>query len=326
MAAAHDKAHEHNASIDADSGDVATRKPRIDPLFNDAFIRIFGREDSKALTRSLVNSILRIVGIDPIGDINRIEAEYTMVDGSIECKAPRADIRLVSEKRVLDIEAQTYEDDIDNRFLLYASKLMAASLTKGMGYEDLPQVIVIILLDDAPRFPDTPEIVSRAQMKWNAESADDTEIDRIILVLVELEKFRRRYTGLSPEVLDDESLAWMYLLTRGYESEEDMMTILDQYAELKEFADQYGYAIDDPKVVQAYESYLSAERDYHARQRYLARITREAEERGTKEGIEQGIERGAEQERQRLAVRLKRMGVDPAVVDKAIAGEDEPEG
>lgn len=323
MAAAHDKAHKHGT-------DIATRKPRIDPLFNDAFIRIFGREDSKALTRSLVNSILRIVGIDPIGDINRIEAEYTMIDGSIECKAPRADIRLVSEKRVLDLEAQTYEDDIDNRFLLYASKLMAASFTKGMGYEDLPQVIVIILLDDAPRFPDTPEIVSRAQMKWDAESADDTEIDRIILVLVELEKFRRRYTGLSPEVLDDESLAWMYLLTRGYESEEDMMTILDQYAELKEFADQYGYAIDDPKVVQAYESYLSAERDYHARQRYLARITREAEEQGIERGIErgmkQGIERGAEQERQRLAARLKQMGVDPAVVDKAIAGEDEPEG
>ena len=32
---------------------------RIDPLSNAAFVRIFGREESKPLTRSFINVILR---------------------------------------------------------------------------------------------------------------------------------------------------------------------------------------------------------------------------------------------------------------------------
>lgn len=40
--------------------------PKIEPLFNDAFIRIFGKEESRKLTCGLINAIFRNVGLEEI--------------------------------------------------------------------------------------------------------------------------------------------------------------------------------------------------------------------------------------------------------------------
>ena len=57
---------------------------RMEPLFSELFVRIFGMEDSKNMTRSLVNAILVGAGLEPIGEIKEISAERTLLAGSVE--------------------------------------------------------------------------------------------------------------------------------------------------------------------------------------------------------------------------------------------------
>lgn len=126
---------------------------QIEPLFHSAFPRIFGREESKRMTRSLVNAVLGRIGLEPIGDIERIDAEHSVLGGSVGCKTPRMDVRVVAADRLVDLEAQNYPEDVGNRSMFYASELLVESTSEGADYKALPQVVVITLLDTAPLFP-----------------------------------------------------------------------------------------------------------------------------------------------------------------------------
>ncbi|WP_350455302.1 PD-(D/E)XK nuclease family transposase [Slackia heliotrinireducens] len=270
--------------------------PNIEPLFNDAFIRIFGREESRGITRSLINAVLSHANIEPIDEIVSIEAEHTSLEGSINCKAPRMDVRIIAtNRRVIDLKAQCYPEDIENRSLLYASQLMSANTMRGTKFKDIPQVIVITLLDDAALFPDTSEYVSTCQLGWHNDDKQIQATDRMLFVLVELEKVRKRYNLLDDEVLGDELLSWLYLLTSGFNKSEEASAIMDAFPDIEEFAKMYGYALNDPKVVRAYADFESAEREYQSRKDYFERVEREAKERGFKHGQEKGLEMGIEQ-------------------------------
>ena len=287
---------------------------RIDPLFNEAFIRIFGRESSRGLTKGLLNSIFERAGIDPLEEIDEISAEHTSVEGSINCKSPRYDVRLLSANRAIDLEAQCYPEDVENRSLFYASQLMVANTRRGLkSYKDIPQVIVVTLLSDEALFPDSDDFVEVAGMCWTPEGQPrDMTSSRMLFVLVELDKVRKRYTELTEEVLGDELLSWAYLLVRGYRDKKDVSEIVGSHHSIEQFAELYGYAVGDPEVVKAYDAYQSAELEYQSRQDYLARKEREAVERGIEkgieQGIEQGIEKGIEQEKIAVARRLLKMG------------------
>ena len=326
---------------------------RIDPLFNDAFIRIFGEQESRGVTRSLVNALLTRVGIEPIDEIDPISAEHTSVIGSIECKTPRMDVCIVSANRFIDLEAQCYPEDIDNRSLFYGAQLIASNMFKGREYNDLPQAIVITLLSDEPRFPDADDFEHVCRLGWRSSNSCNVGVgtDRLIFVLVELRKIRERYNNLEAALLGDEAIVWSYLLTQGYHDDLEVDAIMEEFPSMEEFAERYGYAINDPKVVQAYKDFESAEREYNSRQRYFARKEREAVERGFSRGVEQGIEtgieRGIEQGIQQgieqgieqgvelgidqgvelgveaLAERLREEGIDEALLQRAIKALEE---
>ena len=145
-------------------------RPTIEPLFYRAFPRIFGVNESKEVTRSLINAILTHAGLDPIGEIERIDAEHTALAGSVDCKMPRMDVRIVASGRLVDLEAQLYPEDIGDRSLLYASQLLAENMPAGASYKDMPQTIVITLLDTTPLLPESQEYVHLSKMVWGKPS------------------------------------------------------------------------------------------------------------------------------------------------------------
>ena len=263
---------------------------RIDPLFNEAFIRIFGRDSSRETTKGLLNSIFERVGIDPLEEIDEISAEHTSVEGSIDCKSPRFDVRLLSANRAIDLEAQCYPEDIENRSLFYASQLMVANTRRGLkSYKDIPQVVVVTLLGDEALFPDSDDFVAVSGMRWSPDGQSrDPMTSRMLFVVVELDKVRKRYTELTEEVLGDELLSWAYLLVRGYRSKEDVSEIVSSHHSIEQFAELYGYAVGDPEVVKAYDAYQSAELEYQSRKDYLERKEREAVERGIQQDMTKG--------------------------------------
>ncbi len=274
----------------------------IDPLFNEAFIRIFGSQSSREITKGLLNSIFEHVGIDLLEEIDEISAEHTSVEGSVNCKSPRFDVRLLSANRAIDLEAQCYPEDIENRSLFYASQLMVANTRRGLkSYKGIPQVIIVTLLNDEALFSDSESFVEVAGMRWTAEEEpQNLTSSRILFVVVELEKVRKRYTELTDEVLGDELLSWAYLLVRGYRNKKDVSEIMSCHHSIEQFAELYGYAVGDPEVVKAYDAYQSAELEYQSRQDYLARKEHEAAERG--------IQKGIKQEKTAVACRLLKMG------------------
>lgn len=307
----------------APKGLTPAQTVKIEPLFNSAFARIFGREESKPLTRGLVNAVLRRIGLEPIREIERIDAEHTATEGSVNCKSPRMDVRIVAAGRFIDVEAQGYPEDVGNRSMLYAAQLLCEGMPRGAGYKDLPQAIVITLLDAPALFPESEEFVHTCGMVWDPEGQALRGPDRVLFVVVELEKVRRRYNHLDDEVLSDELLSWAYLLTNGYRDDAEVQKMMDEVPDIEYFAELYGRAVDDPKVKRAFEDAVSAEREYQSRQDYYARLEREAIERGIQQGIEQGIQQGIqqgiEQERSSVADKLRKLGVDEAIITQAIS-------
>lgn len=110
----------------------------------------------------------------------------------------------------------------------------------------------------------------------------------MVFILVELEKIRRRYTSLTEDVLNDETLAWLYVLARGFEDKGETMKIAEKFPTIEEFAEQYGIAIDDPELKAKYRAYDIAVKEYKSQQKYLARVRREAAEKAAKEAEEEG--------------------------------------
>ena len=253
--------------------------------------------------------------------------------GAVGSKTPRMDVRIVVEgpggnaERAFDIEAQCYPEDVDNRSLFYGAQLICENTVEGTAYKDIPQAVVITLLDAPPAFPEAEGFVHVCGLRWNvgigADWLDWPEgaglsvdgSDRLVFALVELSKVRARYNRLNEEVLADDLLSWAYLLTRGYNDESEVRRIMRRVPPIEDFAEAYGRAVDDPKVKRAYEDAVSAEREYQSRQDYFARLEREAVERGLERGLEQGRKLGMSG----LADELRKMGVADDVLERAIA-------
>ena len=107
--------------------------------------------------------------------------------------------------------------------------------------------------------------------------------------------------------------------------------LAEKFPTIEEFAQMYGYALDDPDVVRAYDLYDECWREEQSRKDALERIEREAaekaaaqgRERGLQEGREKGLQEGREKGLQEgmdmLADRLRELGVEESLIESALA-------
>ena len=96
--------------------------------------------------------------------------------------------------------------------------------------------------------------------------------------------FRERFETLE-SVKDNKFHTWLYLLANGYKDEEEMNMLAEMSEGLKNFAQKYNVAINDPNLVRLYRLEQDAIRDEkshigfarnEARQEGLAQGRREA--------------------------------------------------
>ncbi len=304
------------AAIGPQEGEVQAGL-RISPLFNEAFLWIFGRQDSKEVTRSLANAILRRAGLGQIGKIDELRADAAS-PGGIEMRTSRADVVIVSEEgTTVDLEAQRERVNVDNKALFYASKLLCEGTPRGAAddYSDLPQVIVIILIDGWKMFEgDSFLSVGRIRWKHGDGSANKFEdgTDRTLYVVAELDKVRKVYTANSEEMADDEALAWLYLLADGYSDDHEMERVMERFENIQEFAERYKLAMGDPELKRAYEKYLEARMEYND-------ILHEGQRWARKEGRKEG----RKETRKDVLVRMRELGYDEDAIAAVLDGIDE---
>ena len=285
---------------------------RFSPLFNDAFLKIFGSADSAPVTLPLVNAVLRAVGIAEIEGIDRISADAAL-PGGIECKTPRLDVVVLADDgRLIDLEAQRRKADVASKSLFYAAKLLVENTPKGRDgdYDRIPQVVVIALIDGQRLFPDGGQFLSVCRMGWNDAFAPGRRADGpddIVLIAAELDKVRELYNGAGgvDSALTDELTAWLYLLAGGYESPEEVGRMSESFPTMEEFAERYGIAIGDPDLKRKYDVWWQSEMEYNSMMSYAKR---EGRAEGRAEGIEEGIEEGV----QRSIAALREAGLDEA--------------
>ena len=191
-----------------------TQTTHINPLFNAAFVRLFGREESADYTVDFADSILARVGVAPLGEVKSISGEHTGLSGSVDAKFSRMDVLLISpDDRHVDLESEIWDPDFDNRFLFYSAKEMVAATKAGEDYNSLSQVIVVVLYDAKIAFPESREFVSTCSLRWKCGDDEYPGSDKQLFVLVELQKFRKQYPVLDERVLADKMLSWLYILT-----------------------------------------------------------------------------------------------------------------
>ncbi len=270
------------------AGEVGRGEPeRISPLFNDLFLRLFGRQESKGATRSLVNAILHLAGVPAIGDVRELRCDVTSA-GGIAMRSARVDVLVVSDDgAVVDLEAQRERANVDNKILFYASKLLCEHTPKGgpRDYSKLPQVIVIMLVEGWTRFEGRAYLHVGCN-RWESEEGIENGSDRVLYVIAELDKVARRYTVDDAELATDEGVAWLYFLARGYR-EDDMEEVMRCFPDIREFAEHYNIALGDPDLKRTYERYCEARTEYND-------IIREGKLWERKQGRKEGRREGAE--------------------------------
>lgn len=98
--------------------------------------------------------------------VHSIDEEYT-VDASKDSRSIRLDIRVISDKGILDLEMQNKNYDnivMRSRYYISAIDVMESQKGKDFTYDDLPEVIVIFICmfdpwgDNIPRYSSTERL------------------------------------------------------------------------------------------------------------------------------------------------------------------------
>ena len=230
--------------------------PHYTPLYDWAFKRIFGSEDSKVASMSLVNAVFRSVGLPEVERIDEISSDVA-IPNVVGLKTPSVDVLLVSDGRVIDLEAQTMRVDVENKMVYYAASLLARKVKRGEGpyYRDLPQVVVIALVQGWHVF-DGPDPVSLGRICWNREGCVLPGRDRIVLIVCELDKAAARYNAGSVEAPDCDLMGWLYVLAEGYRDDGEVERIMERLMGIEEFHELYGLAMGDPAADRQYAAYV----------------------------------------------------------------------
>ena len=281
---------------------------RLDPLANVVFVRVVG--GSEEVAGGIARALAGRAGVADLGEVVSVHAEHAELGGSVSVKYPRLDVRIVCERAapggrvVVDLESERSDSDVEGRFLYYAAKELAGSIAPGDGYAEMPDVVSVILYDGGRVHPASEGFLSTCRLAWDCGGDAYPGADRLVFVLVELRKFRDLYPDLTDEVLGDEVLSWLYLLTQGYKDDAEMEAIMEALQSAEQFAERYKLALDDPETRHAYEQYLWSWRTECS-------IRRQAEEAGRAKGRESALDG--------VAAAMREQGYDEDAIGKVLA-------
>ncbi|CDX04964.1 Putatative recombinase [Desulfitobacterium hafniense] len=121
------------------------------------FKYIFGRQESKDILLSFLNSVLSPAGEDELTDISLSDRELD--PEHLKDKLSRLDILgVANDGSIINIEVQiANEKNIDKRTMFYWAKIYQSQLQSGMFYKDLARTLTINVLNfsflpDAQRY------------------------------------------------------------------------------------------------------------------------------------------------------------------------------
>ena len=235
---------------------------RLSPLNSIMFSCLFKDMDSKIAMLELLNAVLSEVGEEPIDAILDIKSEYSLIAEGFGSKYGRVDVMVKTHSgHIFDIEVQIARDEFTNRSLFYGARILSDEFKSGEKYEDMPQVRYINLLDFIVR-EDNYELVQPVSLMFEKEPI--REASNVFKIYhIQMPVFRKKYKTLE-DVKGNLFYTWLYLLDNGYKDEGEKM-LANMTEGMKNFAQRYNIAINDPRLIRLYQMEQDAIRDEKSR-------------------------------------------------------------
>lgn len=261
---------------------------RLNPLADIVFSCMFQDMQGAPAMKELINAVLISAGDEPISEIVDMRSQYPQLAerpdgkvGRLDVKAKTADGELVNTEVQLDSQSYFIEREI-----LYGDKIMLEELKSGESYQNVAKTRVISFMNFVLR-KNSPEIVQPIKLMYT-RAPMEVATDKFRVYNVELPKFTAEYHSIEAVSGDAEKgnalLQWLYMLTRGYQSEEEMEMLETRNAGMENFTNLYRKANADRKLRDRYEYEMSIRLEENSKMQA-------AEERGIAQGITQGEDR-----------------------------------
>ncbi len=236
---------------------------RLDPLSDVVFNKMFEDMESAVALKEIINAILTDAGDEPIDAITDIKSQYVYIGKQIGSKGGRLDVKArAASGELFDIEVQLKSTlYMNDRSWFYGSHMMSEEFEAGDDFDSIPQVRVINILDFIMR-KEHADFLQPIGILYRKNPPLEVASDSFRIYNIELPKFRERYKTLD-DVRNNVLLMWLYLFEVGYKNEQELEVLETMTEGMRDFAERYKLAMNDPDLRGLYELDLSARRDHN---------------------------------------------------------------
>ena len=249
------------------------------PKRNIIFKLLFGEVKNLRLLKAFLLCVLDLPA-EKYADIQFINPELLPIDPG--GKVGIVDILITTtDGEMIHVEMQVKNTgNMRERGPVYHSRIFGNQLKRGQDYEEVKQVISI-LITDYNLIPESPDFIHEftyGDQKRNVELTDKSKI--VSLELPKTDKLSH----------NDKLTMWLKFMRAEKEEDFEMIASLD--SDIKEAYQELKHISEDDRTRLLYDLEIKQENDVKAREHY---ITTRATERGLKQGIEQGLQQGLQQ-------------------------------
>lgn len=238
---------------------------KMNPLSDLVFSWMFQNMESADAAKNLINAVLLNVSEQPIKEITQLTSQYQQMGDTPRGKFGRLDVKAITEDgEKIDMEVQlTKQRFFINRELFYGEKALTEDLKTGESYQNMPKTTLLAFTDFLVR-ADNKDIVQPVKMMYMKDPVRPAT-DKIRIIIVQLPRFTKLYKTIEDVSKDgnkdDALLQWLYVLTKGYQSEEEMDMVGARTAGVSNFSVLYNRANADENLRRKYEYEMSVELD-----------------------------------------------------------------
>ena len=186
---------------------------------------------------------------------------------------------------------------MNERGFFYGGRILLDEFESGTPYDKISHVCVINITNFHVR--KSNEVVEPVGIMYTKNPVEPAT-DAFSMYHIQMPEFRKLHRTLD-SVKGNPFEAWLYMLDEGYKDEEEMKVLSQMSVGMKNFADQYGIAINDPTLIQRYRMEMDWQREDASR-------LNAAERRGEQHGVDK--------EKRETAKRMKTDGMDYALISK----------
>lgn len=261
-----------------------TNKAKLTPKKDYAFTRLFSKAGNESMLIDFIESVInrKIKSLEVIPEARLQRTSKQNKYGILDLKAR------LNDGTIVDIELQIDEEKyMENRMTFYSSKLISEELRLGDKYEELNDVIVILILGYNMLNTEGYHNSTITVLKEHRDYLIETPVT---YHFIELKKFRK----IKPD-LDNRLDQWV-LFIDGEEEELIKMAAVKN-KEIEKAVGEWKYLTGDEEIKRLEFLELKGSLDRNSQLSY-------AEERGEKRGIRKGIKQGSRKSKLEIAKKM----------------------